>query len=98
MKIKIFMCSLLCMLFNINSAQTKGELKSNKFSEKAQSFSGLFDFTYKPDKDLIYLTVDELEKEFLYVNSLSAGMGNNDIGLDRGQLGTSVLYIFKIWK
>ena len=84
------------MLFNISLAQIKGKLKSNKFSEKAQSFSGLFDFTYKRDKDLIYLTVDELEKEFLYVNSLSAGMGNNDIGLDRGQLGDQrVVYFSK---
>ena len=41
------------MLFNISLAQIKGKLKSNKFSEKAQSFSGLFDFTYKRDKDLI---------------------------------------------
>ncbi|MEC8598762.1 MAG: hypothetical protein VXY15_00270, partial [Bacteroidota bacterium] len=83
MKIKIFICFFLFLNFSISSAQNKVKLKSNKFSEQIQSFSGLFDFTYNHDKDLIYLTVNELEKEFLYVNSLSAGMGNNDIGLDR---------------
>ena len=31
--------------------------------------------------------VDKLDTEFLYVNSLQAGVGSNDIGLDRGQLG-----------
>ena len=28
-----------------------------------------------------------MEEPFLYVNGLSAGIGSNDIGLDRGQLG-----------
>ncbi len=94
MKIKIFICFFLFLNFSISSAQNKGKLKSNKFSEQIQSFSGLFDFTYNHDKDLIYLTVNELEKEFLYVNSLSAGMGNNDIGLDRGQLGDQRIVYF----
>ena len=94
MKIKIFICFFLFLNFNIVSAQNKSKSKSNKFSEQIQSFSGLFDFTYNHDKDLIYLTVNELEKEFLYVNSLSAGMGNNDIGLDRGQLGDQRIVYF----
>ena len=94
MKTKIIICFFLCLNFNVGSAQNKGKLKSNKFSEKIQSFSGLFDFTYNHDKDLIYLIVNELEKEFLYVNSLSAGMGNNDIGLDRGQLGDQRIVYF----
>ena len=94
MKIKIFICFFLFLNFSISSAQNKDKLKSNKFSEQIQSFSGLFDFTYNHDKDLIYLTVNELEKEFLYVNSLSAGMGNNDIGLDRGQLGDQRIVYF----
>ena len=96
MKIKIFICVFLFLNFNISLAQNKGKLKSNRFSEKIQSFSGLFDFTYNHDKDLIYLTVNELDKEFLYVNSLSTGVGNNDIGLDRGQLGDQrVVYFSK---
>ena len=94
MKLKTFICFFFCLIFNINSAQNKGKSKSNKSSEKIQSFSGLFDFIYNHDKDRIYLTVSELEKEFLYVNSLSAGMGNNDIGLDRGQLGNQRIVYF----
>ncbi|KKK88598.1 hypothetical protein LCGC14_2741550 [marine sediment metagenome] len=31
-------------------------------------------------------------QEFLYVHSLSTGLGSNDIGLDRGQLGDGVLW------
>ena len=93
-KIKILSSFLFFLIFGINSAQNNGKLKSNKFPEKSKTFSGFFDFTYNYDKDLIYLTVNELEKEFLYINGLSSGMGNNDIGLDRGQLGNQRIVYF----
>lgn len=49
--------------------------------------AGFFSFYYDPTTGHLWLAVDQWEKEFLYVNSLAAGMGSNDIGLDRGQLG-----------
>ena len=50
---------------------------------------GFFDFTYDDQRGTITLTISEaqLGQEFIYVNSLAAGVGSNDIGLDRGQLG-----------
>lgn len=56
-----------------------------------QQFKGLYNFTYNGDKGTIMLDVEELNKEFLYVHSLSTGLGSNDIGLDRGQLGDGVV-------
>lgn len=55
----------------------------------AQHQSGYFDFEYNRNEGKIILHVheDRLGEEFLYVNGLSAGIGSNDIGLDRGQLG-----------
>lgn len=50
-------------------------------------YEGYFDFYYEEKTDKIYLKVESLDKEFLYINSLSSGIGSNDIGLDRGQLG-----------
>lgn len=50
-------------------------------------FEGYFDFYWDEDKGKILLAIDKLDTEFLYVNSLAAGVGSNDIGLDRGQLG-----------
>ena len=48
---------------------------------------GFFNF-YQDDKNgKILLEIEKLDQEFLYVNSLAAGVGSNDIGLDRGQLG-----------
>lgn len=57
---------------------------------------GFFDFTYDEDSGKLMLKIpsDKLDFEFLYVNSLSAGIGSNDIGLDRGQLGGTQIVKF----
>ncbi|MEC7262335.1 MAG: DUF5117 domain-containing protein, partial [Bacteroidota bacterium] len=77
-----FVCSAL-------SAQTFEKTKD------FQKFSGYFNFFYDDKTDKIYLQVDDLEKDFLYVYSLSSGIGSNDIGLDRGQLGNEQVVFFK---
>lgn len=60
-----------------------------------QKFKGFFDYYYDDGNDRIFLEVDDLGKEFLYVYSLSSGVGSNDIGLDRGQLGNEQVVYFK---
>ncbi|MEO0734715.1 MAG: zinc-dependent metalloprotease, partial [Bacteroidota bacterium] len=57
--------------------------------------AGYFDFYYSPDEGKIYLKIDRFNEEFLYVNSLAAGLGSNDIGLDRNQLGSSRVVFFE---
>ena len=65
------------------------------FSQEIE-FKGYFDYTYNNDNGKITLAIDKLDQEFLYVNSLSRGVGNNDLGLDRGQLGNArVVYFTK---
>ncbi len=69
-----------------------------QFSEKSkdyQKFEGFFDFYYDDAQGKVYLEVDKLDTEFLYVYSLSSGIGSNDIGLDRGQLGNEQVVYFK---
>lgn len=48
---------------------------------------GYFPVYHDTTQARILLLVDKWETEFLYVNSLRTGIGSNDIGLDRGQLG-----------
>ena len=43
----------------------------------------------------MFLEIDKWDSEFLYVDSLPAGLGSNDIGLDRGQLGASRIVKFQ---
>lgn len=52
-----------------------------------QKFPGYITFYWDAKGGKIWLEIDKWDTEFLYVNSLPAGVGSNDIGLDRGQLG-----------
>lgn len=63
--------------------------------KNVQKFNGYFNFYYDSNHDKIFLEIKSLETDFLYVNSLSEGIGSNDIGLDRGQLGDGVVVFFK---
>jgi hypothetical protein len=63
--------------------------------EKMVRKDGFIPFLLDEDKGKIYLDVKNLNQEFLYVNSLPAGVGSNDIGLDRGQLGQTRIVEFR---
>lgn len=63
-------------------------------TEGMQKMEGYFDFYYDADADKIWMEVDRFDQEFLYVSSLPAGIGSNDIGLDRNQLGSSKVLKF----
>jgi hypothetical protein len=55
-----------------------------------KEYNGFFNFSYDDNTGKLYLKVNktsQVNADFLYINGLSAGIGSNDIGLDRGQLG-----------
>src|SRR6266704_1747710 len=60
-----------------------------------QKFPGYFPFYWDARVGKIWLEIDKWNAEFLYVESLPAGIGSNDIGLDRGQLGQSYIVRFE---
>jgi hypothetical protein len=67
-------------------------------SEKTKGLGvteGFFDYYYDEATDQLWLKVDELNKEFLYANYLAAGVGSNDIGLDRSQQGGQRVVYFE---
>ena len=66
----------------------------NANENKVKDFVGFFNFSYDQSNDKIFLMVDKIDHEFLYVSSLATGVGSNDIGLDRGQLGSERLVKF----
>ncbi|MDG1337681.1 MAG: zinc-dependent metalloprotease [Flavobacteriaceae bacterium] len=69
-------------------------LISNFSFSQETDFQGFMNFSYSDDSGKIILEIDKLDDEFLYINSLSRGVGNNDLGLDRGQLGNSRIVYF----
>lgn len=56
---------------------------------------GYFNLYYDAAKDRVLLEIDRWDDEFLYVNSLATGVGSNEIGLDRGQLGATRIVYFE---
>ena len=71
------------------SFSTQGFAQFFKDNKNITRYDGYFTFYYDNSNDKIFLEIEKLEKEFLYVNALSEGVGSNDIGLDRGQLGNT---------
>jgi hypothetical protein len=68
----------------------------NSLVKNASKQEGFFTFFHDDAAGKIWLSVPVsfLNKEFLYVNSLPAGVGSNDIGLDRNQLGNTRIVYF----
>lgn len=86
--------SVLLLLFCCFTIQAQ---KPQSLSEKVagmQRFPGFFPFYWDAKAGKIWLEIDKWNTEFLYVESLPAGIGSNDIGLDRGQLGNSAIVRF----
>ncbi|WP_435415148.1 zinc-dependent metalloprotease [Polaribacter aestuariivivens] len=90
---------LLLLLFTSISINGFSQFFTEKTGDKLQKgitkYEGYFTFYYDENKDKIFLQINDLEKDFLYVRSLSEGVGSNDIGLDRGQLGSGVVVHLK---
>jgi hypothetical protein len=60
-----------------------------------KKYPGYFEFYYDDKQDKVFLLIDKFDTEFLYVESLTAGIGSNDIGLDRNQLGSERVVKFE---
>lgn len=86
---KIYCTSLFLLACHLLSAQFLEKQKD------LESYNGYFNFHYNKSKDEIYLEVNKLNDEFLYIHSLATGLGSNDIGLDRGQIGDGVVVRFE---
>ena len=75
------------LLLTVITLFTSHLFSQDKTKKPLKNYNGYFNFSYSESDDKITLEVKNLDEEFLYVSSLSNGIGSNDIGLDRGQLG-----------
>jgi hypothetical protein len=84
---------LCCSAFAQNASQISPAIaKKTEGMTRMQGFVPLY-WDAKAGK--IWLEIDKWDTEFLYVISLPAGIGSNDIGLDRGQLGGEKIVKFE---
>jgi hypothetical protein len=58
-------------------------------------FAGYFNLYWDAKQGKLWLEIDKWNAEFLYQSGLPAGIGSNDIGLDRGQLGETRIVRFE---
>lgn len=61
----------------------------------AEEKPGYFNLYWDAKQGKLWLEIDKWRTEFLYQSSLPAGIGSNDIGLDRGQLGATRVVRFE---
>jgi hypothetical protein len=71
--------------------------QSNAIREKTKNmkpYEGFFTFYRDDSTGKIWLQINKLEEEILYQASLPAGLGSNDVSLDRGIMGTTYIVKF----
>ena len=82
---------VLCLLLAAGSpAAEPGAVDLGSY----KSFEGFVDTWWDDSTGRMLVRVDELDTPFLYQSSLPRGIGSNDIGLDRGQLGDTKVVRF----
>jgi hypothetical protein len=65
------------------------------FTKNMQKQAGFIPVYYSSEDDKVYLQIEALDEPLLFQSSLPHGVGSNDIGLDRGQLGATRLVQFE---
>lgn len=88
-----FLIALLPAIFACKSAQPVAQQpppeNNSDILAKARKYPGFINTYWDSNDGKLWLEINQLDVEFLYVNSLVTGIGSNDIGLDRGQFGNN---------
>jgi hypothetical protein len=93
--VALFAATVLC---SQAQAQQDAEKPLPSIAQKtatAQAYDGFFKTFWDDRHGKLWMQIDKFNDEFLLIDSLPAGIGSNDIGLDRGQPGTSRVVQFE---
>jgi Met-zincin/Domain of unknown function (DUF5117) len=85
-----FTLFLLLIASQSSTAQSSENRTSTSIAEKTKlmrKLPGFFNLYWDDHDGKLWLEIDKWNKEFLFLDSLQAGVGSNEIGLDRGQVG-----------
>jgi len=93
--IAAFAITAILLTHSLLLAETEKQPGIAEKVKEMKKHSGYFDFYWDKANGKVWLEIDKWDQEFLYVNSLPAGVGSNDIGLDRGQLGDNRVVKFQ---
>ena len=80
----------LCLLAFQSTSRSADNKPLPTIAEKTSSMRklpGFFNLYWDDREGKLWLEIDKWDAEFLFLDSLQSGVGSNDIGLDRGQVG-----------
>jgi hypothetical protein len=88
---KTFLLFLFCLPLFLKS-QTLPSIEDK--TKNLKSYPGFMNFYWDESAGKVWLEINKLDSELLYQTSLPAGLGSNDLGLDRGRLGNTSIIKF----
>ena len=88
---KYLLLLLFCLPFCVKS-QTLPSIEDK--TKNAKSYPGFIKFYWDENAGKVYLEINKLDTEILYYTSLPAGLGSNDVGLDRGIVSNTAIIEF----
>ncbi|MCX6317569.1 MAG: zinc-dependent metalloprotease [Bacteroidetes bacterium] len=88
-----WLTGLLCLLISLPSFSQALPTIEDK-TKGLKKYEGYMHFYWDESTGKIWLEVNQTDSELLYITSLPAALGSNDIGLDRGLLGDTRIIKF----
>ena len=91
--------TLITMLFggvgeaNAQDADTLPSIEEK--TEGMQKMDGFIPLFWDVDEGEVWMEISRFEEELLHYTSLPAGLGQNDLGLNRGDLGPAHVVVFR---
>ncbi|MGM0587611.1 MAG: zinc-dependent metalloprotease [Bacteroidota bacterium] len=79
----------------IATAQDNGLPPIAEKTNGLEKLDGFVPIYWNNESGELWLEIDQLNTDLLYINWLADGVGSNDIGLDRGQIGNNRLVRFE---
>jgi hypothetical protein len=94
-KSRVVLCALLVCLSAWRAAAQSPTPSIEEKTKGFQKLDGFVPLYWDSRAGTLWLELSRFDSELLYVTALSAGLGSNDIGLDRGQLGGEHVVSFR---
>ncbi len=95
---KRFLIALLLISTLPLAAQRSPNSEPQTFASRIaglQKLEGFFPLYWDEHSGKMWLEIDRFNQEFLYITALSAGIGSNDLELDRGRMNPAMVVQFE---
>jgi hypothetical protein len=81
---------------SLNAQDAPAPTAAGAAADEKRHLPGFLDLYWEPASGRMEISVPRGGQDAIYVNSLAAGIGSNDIGLDRGQIGDTRYVHFEV--